>query len=651
MNILATVVAFFAATSGTVGERQVPLDHGPRVAEFKQALEQRRLNEAWIMYSALVAARLPEKASGKPDPLLDQLTAELMSYNGNWDLAVPVLDRLVITALGQEKARAQFLKGLAEESRGDFKTAVAQYQAVLSNPNTSAADQLRAQFGLARVQTLDSPALALTTLGAIDLATIPKQNRWEYLLLKARAAEMAGDKALAKAALDDAWLQAISAHSTDAAVARILKDIAFRAAREGDEQASIAALTVDRFSGQADLDQESLAKTLPPCGVNGLKPEDQVVIEVSAFHRAARPIATVLWASRPGIGGEFMRAAARSPSLNAGSGAVTAFQLRCSTSASADVVPKASIDAARFGWMTALGAYPAGPSNENGSFLDFASMVAQREARYGPDSVMALPLFIGALQPVNPEVASQSGYLSYQLEIVNKARSILKKENAPEYMQYQVEILHSTLEKATRSSDAVAYGDEWWTFVDKTIANKRMTPELIFEFVATILEAPTASENVKKQSLAQAVSILRQRKGTSQELIRNLLERQMNLHWRSGNRAAATVIASELGISPASCKFADKFVSIVRDGTTEKTFPPTPRAAGIEGYTITQFAVDPAGKPVNPRVIFSVPPSVFDETTLKSVRGVQLNPAYKDGKPISCESVSLPFRWNLRDQE
>ncbi|MAG33298.1 MAG: hypothetical protein CL908_20675 [Deltaproteobacteria bacterium] len=53
---------------------------------------------------------------------------------------------------------------------------------------------------------------------------------------------------------------------------------------------------------------------------------------------------------------------------------------------------------------------------------------------------------------------------------------------------------------------------------------------------------------------------------------------------------------------------------------TTAQFPPAAWAAGVNGYTIVEFGVTPSGATQEPIIVESVPPFLFDGTSLRAVR-------------------------------
>ena len=82
-----------------------------------------------------------------------------------------------------------------------------------------------------------------------------------------------------------------------------------------------------------------------------------------------------------------------------------------------------------------------------------------------------------------------------------------------------------------------------------------------------------------------------------------------------------------------------------------KVAPTYPRRAlrrGLEGWVIIEFTVDKTGKVVDPIVVESNPPSVFDDAALKAVLRFKYKPRVVDDKPVAVAGVQHKISFNLQ---
>ncbi|QIB65146.1 energy transducer TonB [Kineobactrum salinum] len=77
------------------------------------------------------------------------------------------------------------------------------------------------------------------------------------------------------------------------------------------------------------------------------------------------------------------------------------------------------------------------------------------------------------------------------------------------------------------------------------------------------------------------------------------------------------------------------------------TYPPAAQGAGIEGYVIVEYCVDFDGRPMNIRVIESVPEGLFDEASIAATKNFHYLPALDEGVPVERHGVQNKFTFEL----
>lgn len=277
------------------------------------------------------------------------------------------------------------------------------------------------------------PAAALKTLGTIDLSKAPSSAAWEVSLLTARAASMGGAAfaGLVAPALDKAWAEAPRAALVDGAAARVAGDRAALAGRTGDRAGLVSMLAVDRYGRGANEGQAALAADLPLCGADGITPQDRVIIDVAKLPAFGRPKMTLVWASRPGIARPFLAAAERSGAVAIGEGQAAILEMACRVVPSTDYAVRNTLEESIGGWMTSQGAYPLSDSDGGSNPSQIASMIAQREARYGPTSLMLLPVLVRNMSLSAAGMFGDQSARKQASESIERVAAILIANHAP----------------------------------------------------------------------------------------------------------------------------------------------------------------------------------------------------------------------------
>lgn len=180
------------------------------VAKFEAAITFHDPRGAAKALNEIVEARLPAKDTRRPDPLLDRLFVLNADLDGS-DLGTEILERVIANPATRDVGHYRLLLAANLERTGDLGAAERAYAAVARSA-TSAQDRLAGKLGLARIQMLDRPAVALATLHDTD------QENWEAQLMSSRVARLNGDEAGARQSLERAWAIAPRALAVESAV-------------------------------------------------------------------------------------------------------------------------------------------------------------------------------------------------------------------------------------------------------------------------------------------------------------------------------------------------------------------------------------------------------------------------------------------------
>lgn len=76
-------------------------------------------------------------------------------------------------------------------------------------------------------------------------------------------------------------------------------------------------------------------------------------------------------------------------------------------------------------------------------------------------------------------------------------------------------------------------------------------------------------------------------------------------------------------------------------------YPRKAAARGIEGYVVLSFTVNETGAVVDPVVMESVPPGVFDRSAIRAALKFKYKPRVEDGKPVAVPNVEHLITFQL----
>jgi len=82
--------------------------------------------------------------------------------------------------------------------------------------------------------------------------------------------------------------------------------------------------------------------------------------------------------------------------------------------------------------------------------------------------------------------------------------------------------------------------------------------------------------------------------------------------------------------------------------TASPVYPRRALSAGITGWTLVRFTIIGDGSVINPVVIESDPPGVFDATSLRAISNFRYNPRFEDGVQLSYPGEYF-FRYGIEE--
>lgn len=618
--------------------------------EVQTALAQHNLAAAGVALNNLVEARLPAKDVGKPDPLLDRLFADVLSAHDQLTPAGAILRRVVNDPTTPNLDHYRLLLATYEEGTGSLADAQQQYRQVAADPKASPETALSATFGVARLQMVDDPTAALGTLAAVDPKRVPPNMAWEVDLLTEKAANMAGpDKvATASAALERAWAEAPYASVADGAVARVAGDRALAAGRAGDRKALIAMLAVDRSSRSANAGQQLVVNDLPICGTNGVAPQDVVMIDVAHQSPAGRPPVTLAWASRSGIAGPFLLAAKRSGSLSVPDGQVATFSLRCRTTPSVDYVVRNSVEEDISGWMTGHGAYPDANGDDNDGVSLLATRLAQRQARYGANSVMLLPLLFRTMQPGAINFADQDGKKQASAN-ADHILAILQQNNAPASLILMWRLTSISMAVVAQTKTAPEGQAEMQALLGKVASDPALSLDTLYMLAVGTAQMPNMPSAFKLATLNATLDLLNSKAPAGDQRTAAVALRLYQLRNSTGDEDGAKAAIAHIDLPKEACDLSDPLPHYVSSNITSDDYPSDLTFMTMPGLSYTEFDLDAAGNARNGRLLLEDPPYAFNQIALARIPTIHYDPARFDGKMSACRAVSQPIRWQLPD--
>ncbi|SEM74961.1 TonB protein C-terminal [Sphingomonas gellani] len=638
---ICTGILLAGTCSITLAASPVPPGDGRAVDQALTAHDYRR---AAIELNTLVAQRLPPTDKAGPDPLLDRLLAQLISVNGSPASAITLLTRLTSDAKLRDLPHHRLLLATAREEAGQFKQAERDYQTVRADRDATADDRLSAALGYARLRMMESPDEAAAALQATQ--ALPGQA-WEVDLQRARAEALGGHEDASRASLGRAWAEAPLAGAEQAAAARVASDMLVAAGRTGERNRLIALLTVDRLNRGVSTGQDVLAADVPVCGFSGVRPEDSVAIQFVRQAAPGRPRFSLIWASRPGIATVFLNAVARDPDYRIQDGQATAIVLKCRTAPAADYQVKANLEDQVLSWSTARGAYPLLDTGDETDAAALASALAERERRYGPTSVMLLPVLQRILAATvaggfgSQEARTRAAALSHRIA------DIIGSNGGPPDLALLSTLSATSLDVAAQNKSVAAAQADFQMLLEQAGKNNAVSLDTLYTLVSGATALSQAPSVLRTQLLDQALAVVRAHSSAQDPRTLALALRLIGVRSEQGNAEALSGLVREYGLAQDLCSVAAPAVKFTSSNITADDYPPDLIQALLQGRTVLEFSIDPTGVARTPRILVSDPPFAFDAVAVAKSSTLNYEPAKRAGTAYTCRAQTQAVRWQL----
>jgi len=616
----------------------------PLEAEIRAVIAAHDLRRSAQMIDTLVEARLPAQP-GAPDPVLDRLIAEFMMNSDQPTMARPYLARAIVAARGAEAAHLTLLMASAEQATGAFAEAEQHYRAVAANGEAAAADRKVATLSLASLLAADRPAETITLLAPLRSGA---SSDWEAELIASRAYRVGGDPANARTALDRAWQAAPTANAASMAMPRVLNDRSFDAGLAGARDQFNALQAVLRSNREPTEGLATLRYSLPLCGTAGIGPADRVTVEIVSEPDPGRPAASVLWASRPGIARPFLDAIARTRGVGAGGGGqIVAVTLACMAMPSDDFGVIHGSDTAYQDWMTARGVYP--PLGFD--VADLAALeqrLAAREARYGAESPMLVPLLLVLIARSGAgDEQPDAGKLATVAEYARRADAIVAKNGGPGDLRLVSGLGVLGAEASIETADKAGIEARANTLFDAALADRTVSFDIVYQAVAMASRNAYFTDGFKTDLLYRALAALSPRAPKGDRRIQALTLRLLDMRRDAGDAAGVAKLVAKLALPVDLCALATPARHFLSVDIRPDDYPKDLIRSNMAGNDTIEFDLDAEGQARNPRLLIADPPFAFDAITIERALTLRYDPSSAKGAAGTCRAMRQNVRWQL----
>ncbi|RZF63902.1 hypothetical protein EWE75_14030 [Sphingomonas populi] len=615
-------------------------------AAFDTALAAHDYSRATVVLNNLVNQRLPATDKAGPDPVLDRMYADLMSATGETLGEAALLERLTADPTLQNRGHFQILLATARESAGQFDDAERLYRIAVAAKDITPQDRLAGTLGIARLRMMSDPSAAFS-----GLATLPTSSgtAWEVDLQRARIAAIAGHDDDARASLERAWAEALSAEAGDAAPARVASDLLIAAGRQGDRTKLIAMLAIDRLNRTPNDGQDALAADAPICGTSGITLTDSVAIEFMRQAAPARPRFSLVWASRPAVAAPFMAAVARAAGFEVQDGQATVVTLRCRSAPSSDFSVRADPNDQIMAWSTGRGAYPLLETGGDTDPSTLAGMLADREKRYGSNSIMLLPVLVRPFPKNWSALSDNQDARSRAAAVAHRITNIIQTNGGPADLVLFGKLGNTSIDVVAQTKSVADAQIEFQTLLAQAAQNSAVSLDTLYTLVSGATAIPQAPSALRADLLERSIAVFRARAPITDPRVTALALRLLSVRREQGDTVAAAAMVKQYGFALDLCSVANPPVRFTSSNITPDDYPPDLVQTLAQGRTTLDFSISPSGAASQPRILVADPPYVFDSIAVAKSSTLIYEPARINGAAQTCRCMVQSVRWTLPD--
>lgn len=625
----ASLVLLLAAAPG----RAAPVPPAPAVTpqsaitDFLAAREANDRKRVVAAYDRLLNARLDANLRG-PMPELD-LMESLLALRQAASATRILLERAAQTAFPQQQLALVTL-GRLQEAQGDLAAARASYASARAMPG-DAALRREATFAMARLALGTSAADALALVEP-ELAQLKAPgDRFDGDLTRSRALAVEGKAAAAQDALAQASAEATASDDPATAVIRAAHDLALEAP---DRRRALRLVAV---GGSPHGLFGTVA--LPHCDAT-LHPDDWVTLEAFKSHDVV--LASLVRASRDGIGDRFIAPLARSPAgLAVPASGVT---LRCRNGIDTSLPASPALDPLG-AWAGAHGYYVFGVAGATAgdAEADLQAWLATYSAKLGEDAPQLVPSLyaLAAIQTAEAVSSENTGYFQLAREALDRALRIALAAKAPADLTMALRWQRDALPGANPATPRTPLA-----LFDEAAANPAISPAALGAILDQL--ARQGGKDSGRPLLDHAAAVFATRKLPPDDpILRWLALQRIGKRQADGDVAAIRDIARAARLPLDGCQVQSKTPSPPPEFTAIE-YPTDLLPLRVQGLTESESDVAADGRTSAARLLVSSPPGLFDAPAQEPFRSHTLVPAEQPlGRATACRGYALRFRWQV----
>jgi hypothetical protein len=297
--------------------------------------------------------------------------------------------------------------------------------------------------------------------------------------------------------------------------------------------------------------------------------------------------------------------------------------------------------------MTGHGAYPDANNDDNG-VTAFSTSLAQRQARYGANSVMVLPLLFRATQPGMVNFSDPDSRKQASAD-VDRVAAILEQNNAPASLVLMWKVMSASMAVAAQIKTEAQGEAEVQGILLAAARDPALSLDTVYLATISTTQTPNMPTNFKAAMLSATLDLLNRKAAAGDPRTVAIALRLYGLRISTGDENGAANALKGVQVPQDACYLANPAPHYVSSNITSDDYPGDLIFATMPGLSDAEFDLNASGGATNGRLLLEDPPYAFNDIAMARIPTIHYDPAHFHGAISACRAAIQPIRWQVPD--
>jgi hypothetical protein len=296
--------------------------------------------------------------------------------------------------------------------------------------------------------------------------------------------------------------------------------------------------------------------------------------------------------------------------------------------------------------MAGRGAYVAANENDGTGLPSLATELTRREAKYGKNSVMLLPVLfrITTLSYVN---FADPAYRKQASDSANHIATILQENRAPALLSIMWRIGSLGAAVSAQITTPADGNTQIQELLLKAAKEPTLPLDTLYTFAVRSAETPNVPTDFKMTMLSRVLDLLKSKAGDKDPRTVAIAVRLHQMRQANGDAIGAKSALMGIAAPAESCDLSYPLPHYVSSNIVSEDYPGDLVFMTMPGRSYVEFSLDSLGQAQNGRILLSDPPFAFDQIASARIPTIRYDPARVNGRASACIGMTQAIRWQV----